>query len=309
MPDSTKHHLLIVEDDPSSLALLCAYLQHPQFVLETAGDGEAALELIQQKGPDYFSAFLLDYRMPKKDGLTLLKELKNLTDFEMTPVIMQTSADKYEEITQGIQAGAFYYLLKPYTKEHLLSVVDAAVNGFINHQRLIHNPFMSTDTTRLLKQAHFSVKTFDQARHLAQLLANLAPNPDKLVIGLFELMANAIEHGNLNIGYQEKTELIKSDQWQTEIARRLDLPENQKKKVDIDIVRTGQQLEFHITDMGQGFDPSPFMDFTPERAMDNHGRGILMAQQFSFDTLQFEDQGRHVIGTLNMPSHPDFIEF
>ncbi|MDG6774482.1 response regulator [Thiomicrorhabdus sp. ZW0627] len=295
-----RHRLLLVDDDPTNLALMCAYFDSTNYEIVTATDGVMAKQIILDHPYDYFSAYVFDYRMPFKDGITLLIELKNDIHYRLVPAILQTSADSHEDIQRGIQAGAFYYLLKPFSKAHLLSIVDAAVKGFSNHLEITRQAVSLSEALNLLQDAHFTFKTIDQAKHLSNILAFLTRDPQKIGIGLFELMLNAIEHGNLGIGYEEKTKLIENDQWQAEIARRASLPENKKKFVNVEVEHHTNHLDITIEDMGKGFDYQPFMDFSIDRAMDNHGRGIMMANKLSFDRLEFSKNGSRVTCTVQL---------
>jgi len=294
------HRLLLVDDDPINLALLCAYFDETDYQITQAKDGVEALDIIQSHASDYFSAYLLDYRMPNKDGITLLQELKSDIRYEMVPAILQTSASSHEDINRGIQAGAFYYLLKPFSKTHLLSIVEAAVKGFTNHQQIINRTYSLTESAQLLQSGHFTFKTIEQAKNLSNFLANLTPKPNKVAIGLFELLVNAVEHGNLEIGYQEKTKLIHHDLLQTEIQKRLKRVPYNERHVDVLIERLNRTLLITITDMGQGFDSQPYLDFSMERAMDNHGRGIMMASKLSFDELRYSEKGNVAYCTINL---------
>jgi len=294
--------LLLVDDDATSLALLCAYFADTDYHITQATDGVQALDIILSHPSDYFSAYVFDYRMPNKDGITLLQELKADSRYEMVPVILQTSADSYEDINRGIQSGAFYYLLKPFSKNHLLSIVEAAVKGFSNHQQVAREGNNQLECVQLLSQAHFTYKTIEQAKSLSNILAYLTPTPQKVAIGLFELMVNAVEHGNLGIGYQEKTKLIHQDQLHTEIKQRLASPDNKNKFVSVNVERKEQVLTISITDMGDGFDSQPYQEFSLERAMDNHGRGIMMANKLSFERLAFSEKGNVAYCTINLDS-------
>lgn len=290
--------LLLVDDDLVNLTLLSSYFDSTDYQVITAKDGFEALEIILANPSDYFSAYLLDYKMPKKDGVTLLQELKADARYEMVPAILQTSADSHEDINRGIQAGAFYYLLKPFSKKHLFSIVDAAVKGFADHQQIINNHYNQRERTELLNNAHFTYKTIEQAKNLSHTLAYLTPKPQKVAIGLFELLVNAVEHGNLGIGYQEKTRLIQAGELQLEIQKRLKQDAYKKRVVEVSIERHEKELTITITDMGDGFDSTAYLDFSIERAMDSHGRGIMMASKLSFDRLHYSKKGNTVYGTL-----------
>jgi two-component system cell cycle response regulator len=135
-----------------------------------------------------------------------------------------------------------------------------------------------------------------QGEDLALFMANCFPNPERILPGLAELIANAVEHGNLGIGYQQKTVLLTEGTWRDEIQRRLELPENAKKYGEAVIARKTDGIYVVITDQGNGFDWRQYMRIDPARASDNHGRGIAQANMLSFDKLSFNSKGNQAVG-------------
>lgn len=93
--------------------------------------------------------------------------------------------------------------------------------------------------------------------------------------------------------------LRKQDRWEGEIDERLKLPENTNKFALIDIVSNADGVMYTITDQGEGFDWSEFMEFDTSRVMDNHGRGIAMANKLYFSTLEYQGNGNTVKVTVN----------
>ncbi|MCX8018369.1 MAG: ATP-binding protein, partial [Rhodocyclaceae bacterium] len=120
------------------------------------------------------------------------------------------------------------------------------------------------------------------------------------VLGLSELMLNAIEHGNLGIGYAEKTRLIAEERLEAEIARRLALPEYGVRKGRLSIERLPDGYEFTIKDEGSGFDWRAYLELSPERAYHTHGRGIAMARSLSFDRLEYKGCGNTVVAHIHV---------
>ena len=289
----SSHRLLIVDDDPISLQLMSSYLKTTDYSVTLAQDGQQAEEIIFSYPPLHFAALILNYRMPRKDGITLLKELKQGEHYLM-PVILQTSANDPNQIHRGLEAGAFYYLIKPYSPNVFLSIVDAAVKDFDNHQQVAQKLNKLTGSMKLLKDAHFQYRTLDEATDLSSFIAHLTPEPQKVGMGLFELLVNAVEHGNLEITYEEKTQLLKESRLKQEIEHRLTSARYQQRFVKVDIERHGQELEIIIEDMGPGFDFENYLEFSIERALDTHGRGIMMAKKLSFDQLEYSQGGRRV---------------
>ncbi|MDR1995114.1 ATP-binding protein [Azonexus sp.] len=134
----------------------------------------------------------------------------------------------------------------------------------------------------------------------SQLLANTAPEPARVVLGLSELMLNAVEHGNLAIGYQEKSQLIKFGRLQQEVASRLDDPRFAARRVEIEVRRVADELSFLIRDQGVGFDWHGYLEMRPERAFDTHGRGIAMSRMVSFDRLEYRGCGNEVEAVIRL---------
>lgn len=235
-------------------------------------------------------------------NFSLLQRLNQRSNNSLTPVIFQTDSDHTDQIQHGLEHGAYFYLLKPYTQSLFLSVLEAAKNCYNNHQAL-QDDLESLDIAQSnLQSACFHIKTLEDARSLSCMLAFTTPNPKEAVVGLYELMANAIEHGNLKISYPEKTELVKSGKYQSEIKRRQALLENKDKVASIEFERHADYVQYTISDAGEGFNFPPFLEFSVERAMDNHGRGILIAKKLSFDELVYIDNGSTVIGRIYLNS-------
>ena len=123
-------------------------------------------------------------------------------------------------------------------------------------------------------------------------------NTEKVVTGLSELLINAVEHGNLAITYQEKSDLNKSGTLMDEIESRLGMDKYKSKIVDVEFKKSGANIEVSITDEGEGFDWKLYLEMSPDRMMDNHGRGIAMAGLLSFDGLDYLGCGNSVRATI-----------
>lgn len=103
------YKILIVEDDPSISSLLGEYLTDEGFNVVVAHDGEEGLEMAATERPDIV---LLDVMMPKKDGLTVLKELRTTATGKNVPVIMLTNQQSIEEVNQALESGVHDYFIK-----------------------------------------------------------------------------------------------------------------------------------------------------------------------------------------------------
>ena len=112
-------------------------------------------------------------------------------------------------------------------------------------------------------EGKFTFKSLSDARNLASLLATACPEPDSVMLGLTELMINAVEHGNLGITYKDKSALNVEGEWENEVARRLELPLYKDKNVTIEFSRNDNKITFLIVDQGNGFDWNKYMEMSP----------------------------------------------
>lgn len=117
--------IIVAEDDPDLLRMLEHVLRAIGDV-DTAVDGREALEKAQALRPD---VIVTDLMMPRMDGLTLAKELKSDPDLATVPVVMLTAKTQPRDVIAGINAGARYYVTKPFKTEELVAKVRKALGA------------------------------------------------------------------------------------------------------------------------------------------------------------------------------------
>jgi anti-sigma regulatory factor (Ser/Thr protein kinase) len=191
-------------------------------------------------------------------------------------------------------AGAHYYLTKPYRPDALRTIVRAALSDAHSRTELQLRTESTVGALHLIQSGRFECRTLDEAQALAGLLAQLANDPRVAVIGLWELLANAVEHGNLEIDCKQKSELIRQERWLTEIRGRQQLPQYREKRVRVEVERRGDELEVCVRDQGKGFDYEKYLELDPDRAFEPNGRGIALARLMSFRSLAYEGCGNTV---------------
>ncbi len=146
----------------------------------------------------------------------------------------------------------------------------------------------------------YQLRTLHEAKELANLLAAAHPDPDRVVVGLTELLVNAVEHGNLGITYREKAELLDQGDLQAEIERRLALPELASRRVKVTLQRAADRLSTCIEDEGAGFEWQLYDDYDPEHALDPNGHGIAIARGVSFDEVTYHGRGNVVVAVVRL---------
>ncbi|MCW5962010.1 MAG: response regulator transcription factor [Pyrinomonadaceae bacterium] len=119
--------ILIVEDEKNIADGIKFNLEADGFETETAADGEEALEKLTDPEAA-FDAIVLDVMMPKVDGFTVARTLRERSDF--TPILMLTALGKPEDVLSGFEAGADDYLPKPFE----LNIFLARLNGLLRRR-------------------------------------------------------------------------------------------------------------------------------------------------------------------------------
>jgi phosphoserine phosphatase RsbU/P len=291
--------VLIVDDNPLDQKLLQAHLSPNGYDLDFARDGVEAMVMLE-RDPYAYDVVLLDRSMPRMNGMEVLSRIKATPALRMLPVIMQSALSDRAQILEGIRAGAYYYLTKPYDVQTLHAVVGTAVRDFAEYKDLQHRVRRGVECLTLIERAVLKIQTIEQARDTAAVLVNACPDPAAAVIGLTELLVNAVEHGNLGITYEEKSALNVNGMWDAEVRRRLTLPENIDKRVVLEVDRTADELRFTIRDEGPGFPWQRYFEVDAHRAFDNHGRGIAIARAMSFDRVEYRGSGNEVVATVKL---------
>lgn len=293
-----EHRVLVVDDEAINLILIEDFLAQENLGLELFSDPVAAWRRLVEP-ESHFSLVVLDRMMPELDGMEFLRRVRSDGRFTDLPVIMQTAASAPDQVREGLEAGAYYYLTKPYAPEALISIVRAALEDRRLRAVLRERAAHLEEAQKLMLGAEFGFATLEEISCLVPVLAALCPDPDRVAPGLSDLMVNAVEHGNLAITYKEKSLLKWGGDWEGEIRRRLALPQFLGRRASVRVDRAAEGVTFRIVDQGEGFDWRKFLDFDPERAFDPNGRGIAMARLTSFSSIEYEGRGNIVTAKVN----------
>ena len=113
--------VILAVDDSKSLRQMVAFtLTEAGHQVIEAVDGVDALSTAKEKP---FDLAITDVNMPNMDGITLVKELRNLPQYKHTPILMLTTESGDDKKQEGRAAGATGWLVKPFEPEKLLSVI------------------------------------------------------------------------------------------------------------------------------------------------------------------------------------------
>jgi len=119
--------ILLVEDDQTLNFIIKDNLEQNGYVVTSAEDGESAMVLFKS---DKFSLCLLDVMLPKKDGFTLAKEIREINDH--VPIIFLTARSMTEDRINGLTIGGDDYMTKPFSMEELLLKIRIFLKRSLN---------------------------------------------------------------------------------------------------------------------------------------------------------------------------------
>jgi len=122
-----KAKILLVEDDPNLSAVLSDYLEMLEYSTTQAADGEEGLVMFRQ---DNFDLCILDVMLPKRDGFSLAKDIRELN--EQVPVVFLTARGQNDDRIAGFRVGCDDYITKPFSSEELALRIEAILKRCMN---------------------------------------------------------------------------------------------------------------------------------------------------------------------------------
>lgn len=172
--------ILLVEDDKTLNFIIKDNLEQAGYVVTSAEDGEAAMKLFSS---GKFNLCLLDVMLPKKDGFTLAKEIREMDDH--VPIIFLTARSMTEDRITGLTIGGDDYLTKPFSMEELL----LKIRIFLKRSMGVTD---SSNEKSYYKIGHFNfyfeslvLETSEEKKTLtykeAELLRYFCDNPNKVL--------------------------------------------------------------------------------------------------------------------------------
>lgn len=220
--------ILVVEDSPTQAEELRYMLEKHHYRVTTACNGQEALPLLKKEKP---FAIISDIVMPLMDGYELCRRIKGKPELHGIPVILLTSLSAPEDVIMGLECGADYFIMKPYSERFLLSrlqhiqanrqlgeqtarmgleIFFRGKKYFINSDRLqILNLLLSTYETAIQKNQELT----DVTRELQALNEQLAEK-------MAELKGKNRELRDLNVELKCQREAAQESKFQAEEASR-----------------------------------------------------------------------------------------
>jgi two-component system alkaline phosphatase synthesis response regulator PhoP len=116
--------ILVVDDDPEIVRLVCAYLQQSGYQVFSAYNGESALHVIRRERPDLV---ILDLMLPDRDGWDVTRIVRGDATLQQTPIIMLTARVQDHDKIVGLELGADDYVTKPFNPREVVARVRAVL--------------------------------------------------------------------------------------------------------------------------------------------------------------------------------------
>jgi len=185
VPSDGRGTILIVDDEPNNRAVLERHLERQGYTVVSAGDGAAALEIVQRASCD---VVLLDVRMPGMDGREVLRRIKQDQATRDIPVVMISAADDLSTIAACIEAGAEDFLPKPFDQV----ILRARVGACIEKKRLRN---LEVDYLRQVERVAEAATAVERGIYAAGSLAQVAERGDALgrLARVFDSMAVGVK--------------------------------------------------------------------------------------------------------------------
>ena len=118
------HCILTVDDSSTMRQMITFTLKGAGFDVLEAGDGLEALDVAKGKK---LSLIITDVNMPRMDGITLVQRMRALPEFKFTPILVLTTESDASMKQKGKEAGATGWIVKPFSPEKLLDVVNKVI--------------------------------------------------------------------------------------------------------------------------------------------------------------------------------------
>ena len=213
--------ILIVEDEQLLADSLRTLLEHKGFSVEVAYDGESGMDLALL---GIYDLLILDVMMPKLDGYELTRRVR--AQRCATPILMLTARSGVEDRIEGLNAGADYYLTKPFDSRELLACINALLRrqGGQVDELVYGNTSLDLESCMLVcgeKSVRLSAREFDVMRFLLQAQGRNVPK-ESILARVWGYDSNAVEnHVEVYIGFLRKKLLSINSNVRIETRRRL----------------------------------------------------------------------------------------
>lgn len=282
-----KARILVIEDESAIGDVLVEGLRRKGHDVFFARDGIEGLNIFEKEKPDIV---LTDVKMPGKKGIEVLSQIKEIEP--EAKVIVMTGYGSEETGIEALRGGIVNYLKKPVTLWELCEVIEKVVGV---QYREINKIFVLEESKRIVMDNQID-KIWGVINQLLICAENICGKEkiQELGLGLYEIILNAIEHGSLEITFEEKFQALEKNTYEDLLRERLSNPAFSHRRVTIDYQMIPGELHYVIKDEGKGFNWLNLPCDDPYNNLLNPcGRGIFLARIY-LDRVEFNEKGNEV---------------
>ena len=213
--------ILIIEDEKILADSLKTLLENKGFEVEAVYDGESGAEYAEM---GIYDLLILDVMMPGMDGLRVARQVRSRRC--TTPILMLTARSSVEDRISGLNAGADYYLTKPFDTRELIACINALLRrqGKQVDELICGNTSLDLDTCTLVcgdRSVRLSAREFDVMRFLLQSKDRVL-SKEMILARVWGYESNAVEnHVEVYVGFLRKKLRNIGSNISIEAARRL----------------------------------------------------------------------------------------
>ena len=172
--------ILTVDDQVDDLEIVNHILDRDNYSIISARDGLEALSVLEEHND--IDIVVLDRMMPIMDGMSFMHRISQDQRFSNIPVIMQTAAGDEHEIREGIDAGVYWYITKPYSHNLLSTIVRSALRVCKKHKKVMEITDYYMKRRKALKEGmskmnrcNFSFSSIKEAKNVATAISCIFP--------------------------------------------------------------------------------------------------------------------------------------
>jgi CheY-like chemotaxis protein len=264
--------------------------------VETAANGKAALEALEQQPPDLI---VTDLQMPELDGLGLIQTVR--ARYPRVPVILMTAHGSEELAVEALEAGAASYVPKSQLPEKLIDTIEqvlALSRANRGIEQLAGSLVLAEFTLLLGNDAELIDPLVDAIQQLIERTGFCDPTTRlRIGVALEEALLNAIYRGNLEVDaeelQEERARLLEGD-GASLIDERRSQPPYRDRKTLVRFSLTPDEARFIVRDEGPGFDVAPLARSDDPAAITHEGgRGLVLMRTF-MDEVSYNAAGNEV---------------
>lgn len=291
--------ILIIDTDEKERNRLQSLLGSRSDVhVRTSDMGDGFLDILGKARYDLLIIEMIPSETVLSRYIREIKQMKHDQDF-----ILTCSNPGYEDVMFSLKEGAIDFFERPVSHMDLNRVLQK------HRYRIIQNRFSDRvdkytvyRDVRMKLPTDISILSYAAGRIADEIFYSGVIPPSRfyhLNLALFEALTNALEHGNLEIGYDEKTGQIERGDYLSVIENLCALDPYKDRKIHVHYIVDEKSVIVEIEDEGKGFDSEHFLKKASAVVNEDfHGRGLYLIMK-TMDRMWFNEQGNKLTFVLN----------